>query len=204
MAKIDLKKELKHLYRPSPREVTVVDVPPMNFLMIDGSGDPNTSAEYKEALEALYALAYALKFRVKRSQGVDYVVMPLEGLWWVEGTERFSWEDKESWQWTAMIMQPEWVTVGMFEEVREEVERKKPVAALGRVRFERFEEGLSVQILHIGPYSAEGPTVEKLQTFIRESGYRVRGRHHEIYLSDPRRCAPERLRTVIRQPIAVG
>jgi len=203
MAKIDLKKELKQLYFPSAKEVTVVDVPPMNFLMIDGRGDPNTAPEFKAAIEALYAVSYALKFMVKkRTPERDYVVMPLEGLWWFEGKDRFDLEDKGSWCWTAMIMQPEFITGEMVEQALEEVAGKKDLPALPKLRFERFHEGLSAQIMHIGPYSAEGPTIERLHSFIREHGYEMRGKHHEIYLSDPRRVAPERLKTVIRQPVA--
>ena len=201
MTKIDFKRELKHHYKPSAREVAVVEVPPMNFLMIDGSGDPNISPEYTAAIEALYAVAYALKFKVKKSKGVDYVVMPLEGLWWTDDPARFDMRDKEKWKWTAMIMQPEYVTEEMFEETLAEVREKKGLAALDKMRFETYHEGLAVQILHIGPYAAEGPTIARLQIYIREHGYQLNGKHHEIYLSDPRRTAPERLKTVLRQPV---
>lgn len=201
MGKVDLKKELKHLYNPSTREVSVVDVPPMNFLMIDGAGDPNVSPEYQQAMEALFSLSYALKFRVKKETGVDYTVMPLEGLWWTDDPTQFSMSNKGIWKWTAMIMQPEYVTPELFEEVLAEVRRKKGLPALDRVRFETYHEGLSAQIMHIGPYAAEEPTVARLHRFIRDSGYELNGRHHEIYLSDPRRTAPERLRTVLRQPV---
>lgn len=201
MGKVDLKKELKHLYNPSTREVSVVDVPPMNFLMIDGAGDPNVSPEYQQAMEALFSLSYALKFRVKKETGVDYTVMPLEGLWWTDDPTQFSMSNKGIWKWTAMIMQPEYVTPELFEEVLAEVRRKKGLPALDRVRFETYHEGLSAQIMHIGPYAAEEPTVARLHRFIRDNGYELNGRHHEIYLSDPRRTAPERLRTVLRQPV---
>jgi|Deesub1362A_J573_1020465.scaffolds.fasta_scaffold20248_2 hypothetical protein len=203
MAKIDLKKELKELYSPSAKEVTVVDVPPMNFLLIEGRGDPNTSPGFKAAIEALYSVSYALKFMVKEEAPErDYVVMPLEGLWWFEGKEGFDLEDKGSWCWTAMIMQPEFITAEMVARALEEVAGKKDLPALSALRFERFHEGLAAQILHIGPYSAEGQTIERLHRFIAEHGYGMRGKHHEIYLSDPRRVAPEKLKTVIRQPIA--
>ncbi|TKJ29790.1 MAG: hypothetical protein CEE40_07405 [Chloroflexi bacterium B3_Chlor] len=203
MVKIDFKKELKHLYRPSAKEVALVDVPEMNFLMIDGRGDPNTSQEYQEALEALYAVSYALKFMVKKSEAtVDYVVMPLEGLWWTEDMTEFSMDDKDIWKWTAMIMQPEYVTRAFVDEALREVEEKKNPPALSKTRFESYHEGLAVQIMHIGPYSEEAPTIEKLHAFARERGYQLRGKHHEIYLSDPRRTAPDRLKTVIRQPVA--
>lgn len=202
MAKIDLKKKLKYLYGPSAREVSVVDVPRMNFVMVDGQGDPNTSQEYAEALEALYAVSYAIKFKIKKSEGgVDYSVMPLEGLWWTDDMSEFSVEDKGAWKWTAMIMQPEaYVTGTHFEEARGEVGAKKGLPATPRLRFEPFREGPSLQIMHLGPFSEEGPTIEKVHRGIRERGGEPDGKHHEIYLSDFRRTKPERLRTIIRQP----
>lgn len=202
MSKIDPKKELKHLYRPSAKKIVVVDVPPMNFLMVDGHGDPNTAQEYQDAVEALYAVAYALKFMSKKEKGMDFVVPPLEGLWWVDNMEEFTTEDKSAWKWTAMIMQPESVTPEMFEGALKQVEKKKNPPALSKLRFERFHEGLSVQIMYFGPYSEEGPTIEKMHDFIEKNGYEPRGKHHEIYLSDPRRTAPEKLKTVLRQPVA--
>ncbi len=201
MGKVDLKKELKHLYNPSAKEISVVDVPPMNFLMIDGAGDPNVSPEYQQAMEALFSLSYALKFRIKKDIGADYVVMPLEGLWWTDDPSQFSMTNKAIWKWTAMIMQPEYVTLELFEEVLAEVRRKKGLPALDRVRFETLHEGLSAQIMHIGPYAAEEPTIARLHGFIRDNGYELNGKHHEIYLSDPRRTAPGKLKTVIRQPV---
>jgi hypothetical protein len=202
MPKIDLKKELKHLFRPSAKEAGVVDVPEMNFVMVDGAGDPNTSQEYQEAIEAIYAVAYTLKFMVKkRDPQLDYVVPPLEGLWWAGEMDAFSTQDKDAWKWTAMIMQPEAVTQELVDEALQEVAEKKDPPALPKVRFESYAEGLSVQIMHIGPYSEEGPTIQKLHAFAEEKGYQLRGKHHEIYLSDPRRTKPDRLNTVIRQPV---
>lgn len=202
MTKIDYKKELKHLYNPSKKEVALVDVPPMNFLLVDGSGYPGTSQAYEDAMEALYAMAYTLKFKIKKSDGgVDFTVMPLEGLWWAEDMELFA-EEPDNWLWTSMIMQPEHVTEMHVAQAQEEVERKKNPVALPLLRFERFHEGLSAQIMHIGPFSEEGPTIEKLHAFIAESGHTRRDKHHEIYLSDPRRTAPEKLRTIIRQPVS--
>jgi hypothetical protein len=198
---LDYKKELKHLYRPSAKKFEVVDVPPMNFLMIDGHGDPNTAQEYQEAIEALYAVAYALKFTSKKEKGMDYVVPPLEGLWWAENMEAFTTEDKSAWDWTMMIMQPEWVTRDMFEKALKQVEKKKDLPALSKLRLEAYHEGLSVQILHIGPYDAEAPTIAGMHAFAAENGYQLAGKHHEIYLGDPRRVAPEKLKTVLRQPI---
>lgn len=201
MSKIDLRKDLKHLYNPSRKDVTVVDVPPMSFLMIDGQGDPNTSPAYQQAMEALYATSYALKFALK-PQGVDYVVMPPEGLWWTDDMARLDLEAKGRWQWTVMIMQPKWVTADLVERVRQEVARKKDLPALPRMRFETYHEGLSVQIMYVGAYADEGPTIARLHAFAEAQGYQLRGKHHEIYLSDPRRTAPEKLRTIIRQPVA--
>jgi len=201
MPKIDFKKELKHLYGPSAKKFEVVDVPPMNFLMIDGHGDPNTAQEYKDAVEALYAVAYALKFMSKKEKGVDYGVPPLEGLWWVENMEEFTTEDKSAWDWTMMIMQPEWITQEMVEEAVKQVEKKKNLPALSKLRLETYHEGLAVQILHIGSYDDEAPTIAKMHhEFMPENGYEPAGKHHEIYLSDPRKVAPEKLKTVLRQP----
>jgi hypothetical protein len=202
MTKVDLKKDLKLLYNPSTKAVALVDVPPLNYLMLDGSGDPNTSPDYVAAIEALFTLSYALKFRVKGSPaGVDYAVMPLEGLWWVDDPSRFSMRDKGNWQWTAMIVQPSYVTAALVAEMLAETQKKKGLAALEKIQFASYSEGLSAQIMHIGPYAAEEPTIARLHSFIAENGYTPRGKHHEIYLKDARRTAPEKLQTVVRQPV---
>lgn len=199
--KMDLKKELKHLYSPSAKQVAVVDVPEMNFLMIDGEGDPNTAPAYQNAVEALFAVSYTLKFMVKKDENqIDYTVMPLEGLWWVDDMTQFSLKNKDAWKWTAMIMQPEFVTRELVSEAVNQVEKKKGLQSGADLRFEPFREGKAAQIMYFGPYSEEASTIERIHRFIREQGNRLRGRHHEIYLSDPRRTAPEKLRTVIRQP----
>src|SRR6266404_4176711 len=201
MEKVDLKKDLKHLYRPSAKAVSVENVPSLNFLMIDGSGNPNTSPEYAQAIEALFALAYALKFKVKKSEaGIDYAVMPLEGLWWAEDMSQFNANDKEAWQWTMMIMQPDYITVALFAKALPEVEKKKKNAALKRIRFEPYHEGLSAQIMHNGSYAEEAPTIAKLHDYIVRSGNKLQGQHHEIYLNDPRKTQPTKLQTIIRQP----
>jgi hypothetical protein len=204
MTKVDFKKELRHLYQPSAKEFTVVDVPPMQFLMVDGHGDPNTAQEYKDAIEALYAVAYRIKFASKRELGRDYVVPPLEGLWWAERMETFtSARDKSAWDWTMMILQPEWITDEMFDGASAHVQKAKRLPAVPELRLEAYHEGLSVQILHIGSYDDEGPVLERMHgVFIPESGLRMHGKHHEIYLSDARKVAPEKLRTVLRQPVA--
>ncbi len=201
VSKLDLKQPLKHLYQPTPKQFTVVDVPPMHFLLIDGAGDPNTSAEYKQAVEALYGLAYTLKFAVKKAQQIDYGVMPLEGLWWVPDMATFSVERKDEWLWTMMILQPDFITAEQVEAARAATARKKDLPALDKVRFDVFHEGLAVQILHVGPYAAEGPTLEQMHAFIQKNGWVISGKHHEIYLSDPIRTAPDKLKTVLRQPI---
>jgi hypothetical protein len=201
MTKVDLKKDLKHLYRPSAKAVAVVDVPRMNFLMIDGQGNPNTSGLYAAAVEALYAVAYALKFAVKKgASGLDFAVMPLEGLWWADDMRQLSVENKDAWLWTMMIMQPEFVTVELFAGSLREVEKKKGLPALSKLRFEPYDEGQAVQIMHLGAYADEGPTVARLHAFVREQGWRLSGKHHEIYLKDPRKSAPGKLETVVRQP----
>ena len=173
----------------------------MSFVIVDGQGDPNKSQEFKDAVEALYSISYALKFMVKKAVSVNYVVMPLEGLWWADEMVEFIGGDRNLWKWTLMIMQPEQVTEDLFDEAFEQVRKKKNPIALSKTRFEGFHEGLSAQIMHIGPYSAERPTIEKLHEFIKENGYEQQGKHHEIYLSDPRRTAPDRMKTIIRQPV---
>lgn len=201
MQKIDLKKEQKDIYRPSAKAISSVDVPCMNFLMVDGSGDPNRTPAYVEAIEALYAIAYALKFKVKKGPlEVDYAVMPLEGLWWVDDMRLFSAEQKEAWQWTMMIAQPAFVTAQLFAETVSEVKQKKALPALSKIKFEPYHEGLATQIMYIGPFADEGPTIAKLHAYIGENGHTLQGKHHEIYLSDPRKTAPEKLKTIIRQP----
>ena len=203
MTAIDLKRELKVFYSAPVGEVVFLDVPPMNFLMIDGTGDPNGSAEYQAAVEALYALSYGLKFALKRAEGgVDYVVMPSEGLWWADDMERFSAANKANWLWTMMIAQPPEVNETLLAEVSTQTAKKKALPALARVRFENLDEGHCAQIMHIGPYAAEAPTIARLHESIASAGYRRSGKHHEIYLSDPRKAAPEKMRTIVRQPMS--
>lgn len=201
MAPIDIRKELKSLYSPSHKAFSIVEAPPLNFLMVDGHGDPNHAPQYQQAVETLYALAYPIKFALKK-QGYDYVVPPLEGLWWMENMAEFSLERKADWDWTMMIMQPEPVTGPLVGRIRSEVMAKKKMEALARVRLEEYAEGLAVQILYYGAYADEGPTIARLHAFAREQGYVLRGKHHEIYLGDPRRTAPDKLKTIIRQPVA--
>ncbi len=200
MNKFDCKKELKYLYAPSSKKLSVVEVPPMNYLMVDGHGDPNRSPEYQRAVEALYGVAYKIKFAFK-PRAIDYAVSPLEGLWWVTNMANFSVEHKEDWDWTMMIMQPEWVTIEEFEKARQIVTKKKGIPELSKMRFESFTEGLAVQILYWGAYADEGPTIARMHAYIRENGFVTHGKHHEIYLGDPRKTAPEKLKTILRQPM---
>lgn len=200
--RVDLKREFRALYNAG-RDPGLVEVPDLAFLMIDGHGDPNIAAEYAEAVEALYAVAYAAKFIVKRApDGVDVGVMPLEGLWWTPDMSTFTTEDKSAWDWTMMIMQPDQVTAHVVERAQATATRKTATGAASRVRLEHFTEGLAAQVMHVGPYATEGPTIQRLHAYISDQGYVRAGKHHEIYLSDPRRTAAERLKTIVRQPVA--
>jgi len=202
--KKDYKKELKHLYSASAKKMEIVEVPQMNFLMIDGEGDPNTSQTFQDAVEALFSISYTLKFMIKKDkEGIDYGVMPLEGLWWADDMSQFSITNKDSWKWTLMIMQPEHVTALLVTEAIYQVEKKKSLPALPKVRFESFCEGKAVQTMHIGPFSGEGPTIVKIHQYIHEHGFKLSGKHHEIYLSDIRKAAPAKWKTIIRQAINV-
>jgi hypothetical protein len=205
MPVIDLRRQFKHLYHPTAKHFSSVDVPPLHYLMIDGAGNPNTAPDFQDAMLALYGLSYTLKFGVKLGKygqkKYDYPVMALEGLWWMDDMHEFSLERKDDWKWTLMILQPDIITPDLVELARLDLIKKKNPVAAPRVRLECYHEGLSVQILYLGPFAAEGPTIQRLHDFIHESGHQLRGKHHEIYLSDPRRTAPEKLRTVIRQPM---
>jgi hypothetical protein len=199
MVKIDYKKTLKELYAP-PKTPVIVEVPEMRYLTVDGMGDP-LSKEYSDAMQALFPVAYTLKFMVRKRQGIDYCVPPLEGLWWADDMSTFA-DDRKKWKWTSIIMQPEYVTSALFEEAVEQVKKKKAPEAIDKVRLGPYVEGACAQVMHIGPFSAEGPTVAYLHGFIEKSGYELAGKHHEIYLSDMRKVAPEKMKTVIRQPMA--
>lgn len=203
MEKRDLKQELKLFYTASAKEVTTVDVPAMNFLMIEGEGDPNTSQSFRDAVEALFSVSYTTKFLIKKgAMAIDYGVMPLQGLWWMDDMTQFSVDNKDMWKWNVMIMQPEFVTTAILEEAIAQVKKKKKLPALPLLKLQEFHEGKAVQILHIGPYSEEGPAIQKLHEAIAKQGKSLAGKHHEIYLNDPTRTAPEKLKTVIRQPFA--
>lgn len=201
MAKVDLKKQFKELYQPSAKEVVLVDVPEMSFLAIDGAGYPGTSQEYQDAMQALYGVAYTVKFSLKNDVG-DFAVMPLEGLWWAGDMAAFTEARKDEWKWTSMIALPDFVTQAHVDDAKEQLLAKRgEVPGLENLRLERFAEGQSVQIMHIGPYSEEAPNIQRLHAYMAEHGLVFNGKHHEIYLGDPRRTKPERLKTVIRQPV---
>ncbi|MFP6834031.1 MAG: GyrI-like domain-containing protein [Porticoccaceae bacterium] len=192
---------MKHLYQPSANEVVQVEVPPLNYLMVDGEGDPNTSAEYKDAVEALFSVSYTIKFMIKKGpQAIDYSVMPLEGLWWSEDMTAFVANDRAKWKWTMMILQPSFVESEVVNTAITEVRRKKKLPDGDRLRLEQFSEGICAQILHIGPFSEEGPTIDRLHEYIDSKSAR-RGKHHEIYLSDIRRTDPQKWKTIIRHPM---
>jgi hypothetical protein len=201
MEKLDHKKIFKNFYQPKASVVSIVEIPAFNYLMIDGQGDPNHSIDYKQAVEALFSLSYTLKFMIKKSDlAVDYAVMPLEGLWWADDMANFSVDDKASWKWTMMIMQPDLINKKLVDSAINSLEKKKDLPALPKIRFEIYKEGLCAQTLHIGPFSEEGPTVARVHSVIEEHG-KLTGKHHEIYLSDIRKAAPEKWKTIIRQPM---
>jgi DNA-binding PadR family transcriptional regulator len=204
MEKIDFKKELKTLYNP-PKEFVQVVVPPMRYLMIDGHGDPNMTASYKEAVEALFSVAYTLKFASKKQLGKDYGVMPLEGLWTSQNMDDFITRNKDNWDWTMMIMQPEWITPDMVRDAIAAVRAKKNPPALEHLRFETYDEGTCVQIMHVGSYDDETPTLQKLHHgYMPENGLVFNGSHHEIYIGDPRKADPSKLKTILRQPVRLA
>ena len=203
MKKLDLRRKYKHLYQPSARKVEVVEVPELSFVMLDGriekGHSPGDSPAFLEAIQALFGISYTLKFqsKLRKKNAIDYPVMALEALWWVEDGH-FELSKPDNWCWRAMMMQPEHIDAEMFAEALAQLGRKKPTPALGRLRLERYCEGLCIQTLHIGPYSTEPATVERMHAFAQEERYLLANQHHEIYLGDPRRSAPEKLKTVLR------
>lgn len=203
--KIDFKKELATYTAPRGR-FEVVTVPAMQFLMIDGHGDPNTSQAYRDAVTTIFPVAYKLKFLSKNELGRDHTVMPLEGLWWAEDMDSFTRaRDKSRWSWTLMIMVPDWIMREHFDAARQTVERKGSGPALDALRLELFAEGLSVQTLHVGPYDEEGPVLAALHDeFLPAHSLRMTGKHHEVYLGDPRRASPDKLKTILRQPVELA
>jgi hypothetical protein len=199
--KIDYRKELKNLYQARATKVQFIDVPAMGFLMIDGEGKPG-STDFQHAIETLYSVSYTAKFMLKKGPiQIDYAVMPLEGLWWAEDMQSFVADRKDEWLWTLMIMQPPFVDAAMIDEAITQVATKKNLLALPKLRYELFKEGVAAQTLHVGPFSTEGLTVERLHNEIEGNGARLSAKHHEIYLSDFRRAKAEKWRTIIRQPL---
>jgi len=201
ITKIDLWVEHKDIYSPSAKEPELVKVPPLPYLLVDGEGDPNTAPAFREAIGALYSLAYTLKFSMKKQQGVDFRVMPLSGFFHAEDPTVFTEGRKNEWKWTLGIPLPAAVTAAEFKKALAEARAKKNASpALGLVRRQVVREGLCAQILHRGPYAAEAPTIRTLHAFIAARGLAFAGSHHEIYVSDPNRSAPEKLKTIVRQP----
>lgn len=206
MEKLDLKRQFKHLYSASAKKVVLVDVPELNFVMIDGAIEsglkPGESPLFQENMQALYGVAYTLKFGIKlrKENSVDYPVMALEGLWWVEDGQ-FDIRRPDNWKYSLMILQPEIITPDLFADAITQLRKKKPSPAIDRLRLVRYHEGLSVQVMHIGPYAEEPATVARMDTFAAENGYRMRGKHHEIYLGNPLRADPEKLKTILRHPV---
>ncbi|HSL42535.1 MAG TPA: GyrI-like domain-containing protein [Anaerolineales bacterium] len=208
---LDLRKKYKNLYQPSAKKIEIVQVPGLQFAMIDGAiekgSEPGRSSSFTEATQALYGISYTLKFILKKrkTHAIDYPVMALEGLWWVEDG-MFDITVKDNWFYTLMIMQPDVITQDVFAEGLEEVHRKRGDSpALSKLRLADFEEGLCVQTMHIGPYATEPTTIERMRAFAQENGYRdsvgLGGKHHEIYLGDPRKADPTKLKTILRHPV---
>ena len=201
--KVDFKKDYKALFSPSAKEPEIIEVPAFKYIMIDGEGNPNTSTDFQDKVQVLYGLSYTIKFMLKQDKEhpFDYAVAPLSGLWHADDLFAFAEERKDEWQWTLMIMQPDPVTAEVFQLAKEKLIQKKNPPFVNEAYLKIFEEGLCAQIMHFGPYDKEGPTIAKLHAFFQEKGYTFNGRHHEIYLGDPRKSKPEKLKTIIRQPI---
>ena len=198
----DIKKDHRDLYAPKQDTFDVVDVPRLPFLMADGHGDPNTSPDYSAVVETLYTVSYAVRAVARAELDRVHTVGPLEGLWSAADLDVFRTREKSAWGWTLMIVQPEWITPAIVETALSRVRTTKARPALARVRYEAFTEGLSVQVLHIGSYDDEAPTIARMHdAFMPANGLAPRGRHHEIYLSDARRTEPARVRTILRQPV---
>lgn len=200
--KVDLKRTLDG-YQAKRGEFRLLDLPPASYLAVDGHGDPNTAAAYADALAALYPVAYRLKFESKRELGRDYVVPPLEALWWADDLASFTTaRDKSAWHWTVLLLTPDWIGAELAAAAIEDVRSAKAPTAIDLVRLDVLDEGTCVQTLHVGPYDEEAAVLARMHDeVIPAAGCEPTGRHHEIYLSDPRRTAPERLRTILRQPV---
>jgi hypothetical protein len=203
VAKVDLKKDLKQFYTASADTISIVEVPPLHFLKAEGQGDPNTSPAFQQATETLFRLSYTLKFMLKKEQGLDWTVMPLEALWCADDMAPFAEDRRDEWKWTLMILQPDLVTKESVALASELAQNKKNAPPLYATTFGRHTDGQSAQIRHAGSYAEAPATIERLNRFIREKGYHFAGKHHEIYLIDHRRTAPAKLKTILRQPISL-
>lgn len=203
---IDFKKDPTYKAKPEPE---VINVPEMSFVMVDGEGAPESSdkgsTEFQEAMEVLFGIVYTIKFWSKKYQppvGYDkFTMAPIEGLWWTKSGKDFDLNNPDDWQWTVMFRLPDFVTPDYFSEVVEEIKARKKSNIYNKARLERFGEGEAVQLMHIGPYDQEGPNILKLHAFAKDQGYELVGKHHELYFGDPRRTSPEKLRTILRQPV---
>jgi hypothetical protein len=200
MPKLDFKKQYKQFYNAS-KNVEIVDVPKFLYLMADGKGNPGTTPAFQAITEALYSLSYTMKFAVKKvNPDNDYSVPPLEGFWWMDNMSDFGEDKKDEWKWTLLIAQPDFINKEIYESAQAEVLRKKKIDS-SDVRFGHFSEGTCIQLLHIGPYNEEAANIQKMHSFMKENGYTFNGKHHEIYLSDPRKTSPDKLKTILRQPV---
>jgi hypothetical protein len=204
MEKIDVRRQLKEFYSPSSKQFSAIEIPRFQYLKVDGHGDPNKVKEYSDAVQTLYGISYTLKFHLKKTQGIDYTVMGLEGLWWMPDMLEFSLERKDDWDWTMMILQPDFITPEVMEEAKNQAATKGKAPLAGQARLESLDEGTCVQIMYFGPYIDEAPVIAQMHSWIRDNVYSPAGKHHEIYLSDPRRVAPEKNKTILRQPIKKG
>ena len=204
MDKIDLRKQYHDLYSPSKKDFSIIEVPPLQYLMIDGSGDPAIAQRYADAIQTLYSLSYTLKFMWKKEHSIDYTVMGLEGLWWMPDMNEFSLANRSRWLWTSMMLQPDFITPADFEEARRHALAKGKAPLAAETRLETYSEGLSCQIMYFGAYADEAPTIAAMHAFIAANGYLLTSKHHEIYLSDARRVPPEKNRTILRQPVKKG
>jgi hypothetical protein len=205
MKKIDFKKEWKEFYNPSYKFPSLITIPKRNYIMVDGNGNPNTSGRFQECVEALFSVSYNLKFMVKKGGlGIDYGVMPLEGLWWCDDMKDFSVDNKDIWKWTMMIVQPDIITKPMVEEAIQIVKKKKDIKIIDELSFNHFSEGESVQMMHIGPFSTEKVTLDKMEVLVQSENLIKFGKHHEIYLNDFRKISPEKMKTILRQPVKRG
>jgi hypothetical protein len=206
MEKIDLRKQYQGLYHPSAKKIEEVDVPSLKFVMLDGivrKGEKvDQSEDFSQAMEAMYGMSYTLKFasKLRKENPIDFTVMALEALWWVANDD-FEFGKLDNWLFTAMMMQPDHITNEMFEQALTQLGKKRPSPALRKLKFETFREGPSIQVMHLGPYSAEPATIDRMKAYISENGYVRNGKHHEIYLGDPRRANPSKLKTILRQPV---